>query len=38
MNDPQKMLEAYSKLLHADHITAAVVRNGQPMNLDYSIK
>ncbi len=38
MNDPQKMLEAYSKLLRADHLTASVVRNGQPMNLDFSIK
>ena len=38
MNDPQKMLEAYSKLLRADHLTASVVRNGKPMNLDFSIK
>jgi general secretion pathway protein C len=38
MNDPQKMLEAYTKLLHADHISASVMRNGQPVNLDYSIK
>jgi general secretion pathway protein C len=38
MNDPQKMLEAYSKLLHADHLTASIVRNGKPMNLDFSIK
>jgi general secretion pathway protein C len=38
MNDPQKMLEAYSKLLRADHLTASVVRNGKPMNLEFSIK
>lgn len=38
MNDPQKMLEAYSKLLRADHLTASVVRNGKPVNLDFSIK
>jgi general secretion pathway protein C len=38
MNDPQKMLEAYSKLLHADHLSVAVVRNGKPVNLDLSIK
>jgi len=38
MNDPQKMLEAYTKLLHADHVSASVMRNGQPVTLDYSIK
>jgi general secretion pathway protein C len=38
MNDPQKMLEAYSKLLRADHLTANVVRNGKPMSLDFNIK
>ena len=38
MNDPQKMLEAYSTLLHADRLTTSVVRNGKPMNLDFSIK
>jgi general secretion pathway protein C len=38
MNDPQKMLEAYSKLLRADHLTTNVVRNGKPMTLEFSIK
>jgi general secretion pathway protein C len=38
MNDPQRMLEAYSKLLHADHLSANVMRNGKPMTLEYSIK
>ena len=38
MNDPQKMLEAYSKLLRADHLAVSVVRGGKPMNLDFSIK
>ncbi len=38
MNDPQKMLEAYTKLMHADRLTASVVRNGKPMNLDFAIR
>ncbi len=38
MTDPQKMLEAYSKLLHADHISASVMRGGKPVNLDFNIK
>jgi general secretion pathway protein C len=38
MNDPQKMLEAYSKLLHADHLTVSLVRSGKPMSLDFSVK
>jgi general secretion pathway protein C len=38
MNDPQKMLEAYSKLLRADHLAVSVVRNGKPVSLDFSIK
>ena len=38
MNDPGTMMEAYSKLMRADHLTASVVRNGKPMNLDFSIK
>jgi len=38
MNDPQKMLEAYSKLMRADRISAAVVRNGKPMTIDFNIK
>lgn len=38
MNDPQKMLEAYGKLMRADRISANVVRNGKPMTLDFHIK
>jgi general secretion pathway protein C len=38
MNDPQKMLEAYSKLMRADKLTATVVRGGKPVNLEYAIK
>jgi general secretion pathway protein C len=38
MNDPQKMLEAYSKLLHADHLAVSVIRGGRPVSLDFSIK
>jgi general secretion pathway protein C len=38
MNDPQKMLEAYGKLTRADRISAAVVRNGKPMTIDFNIK
>jgi general secretion pathway protein C len=38
MNDPQKMLEAYSKLMRADHLAVSVLRNGKPVSLDFSIK
>lgn len=38
MNDPQRMLEAYSRLLRADHLSATVVRNGRPMQIDFNIK
>ena len=38
MNDPQKMLEAYTKLMKADHLSVAVVRGGKPISLDFNIK
>jgi general secretion pathway protein C len=38
MTDPQKALEAYSKLRTADHLTVAVNRRGKPMNIDFNIK
>lgn len=38
MNDPQKMLEAYSKLMRADHLTATVTRGGRPVNIEFHIK
>lgn len=38
MSDPQKALEAYSKLQTADHLTVAVNRHGKPVNIDFNIK
>lgn len=38
MSDPQKALEAYSKLRTADHLTVAINRQGKPMNIDFNIK
>jgi general secretion pathway protein C len=38
MNEPQKMLEAYSKLLTANKLSVSIVRNGQPMGIDVDIK
>ena len=38
MSDPQKALEAYSKLRTADHLTVAVNRHGKPVNIDFNIK
>jgi general secretion pathway protein C len=38
MNDPQKMLEAYSKLMRADHLSASIVRGGKPVNIEFNIK
>jgi general secretion pathway protein C len=38
MNDPQRMLEAYSKLMSASNVTATVIRNGKPMNIDFHVK
>jgi general secretion pathway protein C len=38
MNDPQKMIEAYTKLMKADRLTATVTRGGSPVNIDYRIK
>jgi general secretion pathway protein C len=38
MGDPQKALEAYSKLRTADHLTVSVNRRGKPMNIDFNIK
>lgn len=38
MNDPQRMLEAYSKLMKADRLTATLIRQGRPVNIDLSIK
>lgn len=38
MSDPQKALEAYSKLKTAENITVAVNRHGKPVNIDFHIK
>lgn len=38
MSDPQKALEAYSKLRTADRLTVSVNRHGKPMNIDFNIK
>jgi general secretion pathway protein C len=38
MNDPQRMLEAYSKLMKADNLTATVMRGGRPVNIEFHIK
>jgi len=38
MTDPQKALEAYTRLRTADHLTVLVNRRGQNVNIDYSIQ
>ncbi len=38
MTSPEKALEAYAKLRTAPQIQVGVVRNGQPMNIDFNIK
>jgi general secretion pathway protein C len=38
MTEPQKMLEAYSKLTTANNLSVTVVRNGQPIGLEVGIK
>jgi general secretion pathway protein C len=38
ITDPQKALEAYTKLRTADHLTVSVNRHGSPTNIDFNIK
>jgi general secretion pathway protein C len=38
MGDPQKALEAYTKLKTADQLTVAVNRHGKPVNIVFNIK
>jgi general secretion pathway protein C len=38
MGDPQKALEAYTKLRTADHLQVSVNRHGKPTNIDFNIK
>jgi general secretion pathway protein C len=37
MTNPQSALEAYTKLSTADHLTVAVNRHGNPVNIDFNI-
>jgi general secretion pathway protein C len=38
MGDPQKALEAYTKLRTADRLQVSVNRHGKPVNIDFNIK
>ena len=38
MSSPDSALEAYARLRNADRITVNLVRRGQPMTVDYSIR
>ena len=38
MNDPMKMMDAYTKLLRADHLAVDVVRNGKPTSINFNIR
>jgi general secretion pathway protein C len=38
LTNPKSALEAYSRLINAEHLTVSVVRRGQPMNIDVRIK
>jgi general secretion pathway protein C len=38
MSSPDKALEVYTKVRSASSLSVSVLRRGQPMNLDYSIK
>jgi general secretion pathway protein C len=38
MASPEKALEAYARLRTSDHLTVAVNRRGQEMNIDFNIK
>lgn len=38
MSDPEKALEAYTRLRTADQMTVQVTRKGKPASLDYKIK
>ncbi len=38
MSDPQRALEAYTKLRSADKLTVSVNRHGKPMTIDFNIK
>jgi general secretion pathway protein C len=38
MSSPDTALEAYARLRSASNLTVAVVRRGQPMNVQYDIE
>lgn len=38
IHDPQKALEAYTRLRAADQLTVSIVRRGKPTNIDVGIK
>lgn len=38
INDPQKALEAYTRLRMSDHLTVSINRRGKPVNIDVNIK
>jgi general secretion pathway protein C len=38
INSPEKAFELYAKLRTASHLQISVVRRGNPMNIDYSIR
>lgn len=38
MSSPDKALEVYTKVRSASNLSVSVVRRGQPVNMDYSIK
>ncbi len=38
INDPQKALEAYTRLRSTDHLTVSINRRGKPINVDVNIK
>lgn len=38
INDPQKALEAYTRLRTTDHLTVSINRRGKPINVDVNIK
>jgi general secretion pathway protein C len=38
LSEPDSALEAYARLRNADHLSLAVERRGQPVNLDFQIR
>jgi general secretion pathway protein C len=38
MTDPHSMLDAYTKLMTADHVVASIVRGGKPTSIDLAVK